>query len=138
MFVSFYGAWWLLLIFQYLQVTVFWHNVSQSTIEKNQEKNTLFTLKYTLAQWFIKKYNGKNTKLSNEVSAFIFQMTKITFGCLDITHLMISPEVKTTVCLNSRVNSYKKQLWTKNKILESVRCFSGEDYFIYKWVELIS
>ena len=130
MFVSFYGAGRLLLIFQYLQVTVLWHNVSQSTIEKNQEKNTLFTLKYTLAQWFIKKYNGKNTKLSNEVLAFIFQMTKITFGCLDITHLMIPPEVKTTVCLNSRVNSYKKQLRTKNKILESVRCFSGENHLL--------
>ena len=71
-------------------------------------------LKYSLAQWFIKKYDGKNTKLSNEALALIFQMTEITVGCLAITHLMISPEVITIVYLNCRVNSYQKKK-KKNK-----------------------
>lgn len=65
-------------------------------------------LKYSLAQWFIKKYDGKNTKLSNEALAVISQMNEITVGCLTITHLMISPEV-ITVYLNCRVNSYQKK-----------------------------
>lgn len=60
-------------------------------------------------------------------------MTKITVGCLAIAHLMISPEVITIVYLNSRVNSYKKkkkQLQTENKILEPVRCFSGDNHYL--------